>query len=224
MTVVSPAIQLSELVHKDLRLEVRAGEALLVTLPFGAVALMMVPLAVGADIPLLRQIGSGLYWVVVLLFGVLVTLRQSAVEGPAQRALLQLCGIDPVIRVVGRILANTALLLAIELLLAPVAIALYDPDLSGWPWLLPVLPLVAVGLAALGALAGGLADNLTERMSVGPLLVVPLALPLLLGATQVLQAARYGRSPWPWLLLVLTVDLVVLAAATLTARPLEEAS
>lgn len=224
MTVVTPAIQLSELVHKDLRLEVRAGEALLVTLPFGAVALMMVPLAVGADIPLLRQIGSGLYWVVVLLFGVLVTLRQSAVEGPAQRALLQLCGIDPVIRVVGRILANTALLLALELLLAPVAIALYDPDLSGWPWLLPVLPLVAVGLAALGALAGGLTDNLTERVSVGPLLVVPLALPLLLGATQVLQAAGYGRSPWPWLLLVFTVDLVVLAAATLTARLLEEAS
>ena len=224
MTVASPPIQLSELVRKDLRLEIRAGEALLVTLPFGAVALMMVPLAVGADIPLLRQIGAGLYWVVVLLFGVLVTLRQSAVEGPPQRALLQLCGIDPVVRVLGRVLANTALLLALELVLAPVAVALYNPDLSGWPWLLPVLPLVAIGLAALGTLAGDLADNLTERMSVGPLLVLPLALPLLLGATQVLQGARYGRSPWPWLLLVFTVDLVVLAAAMLTARPLEEAS
>lgn len=224
MTVASPGTQLSELVRKDLRLEVRAGEALLVTLPFGAVALMMVPLAVGTDIPLLRQLGAGLYWVVVLLFGVLVTLRQSAVDGPAQRALLQLSGIDPVVRVIGRVLANAALLLALELLLAPVAVALYDPDLSGWPWLLPVLPLLAAGLGALGTLAGGLAENLTERMSVGPLLVVPLAIPLLLGATQVLQAAAYGRSPWPWLLLVLAVDLVVLTAVTLTARPLEEAS
>lgn len=224
MTVALPAVQLSELVRKDLRLEVRAGEALLVTLPFGAVALMLVPLAVGTDIPLLRQIGAGFYWVVVLLFGVLVTLRQSAVDGPAQRALLQLSGIDPVVRVLGHILANAALLLALELLLAPVAVALYDPDLSGWPWLLPVLPLLAAGLAGLGTFAGGLAENLTERMSVGPLLVVPLAIPLLLGATQVLQAAAYGRSPWPWLLLVLAVDLVVLTAVTLTARPLEEAS
>ena len=224
MTVTSPAVQLTEIVRKDLRLEARAGEALLVTLPFGAVALILVPLAVGTDVPLLRQIGAGLYWVVVLLFGVLVTMRQSAVDGPAQRALLQLCGVDPVVRVLGRTVANAVLLLAVEVLLAPVAVALYDPDLSGWPWLLPILPLVAAGLAALGALADGLSESLAERVAIGPLLVVPLSLPLLLGATQVLQGPRYGRSPWPWLLLVVTVDLVVVAAATLTARSLEEAS
>ena len=224
MTVTSPAVQLTEIVRKDLRLEARAGEALLVTLPFGAVALILVPLAVGTDVPLLRQIGAGLYWVVVLLFGVLVTMRQSAVDGPSQRALLQLCGVDPVVRVLGRTVANAVLLLAVEVLLAPVAVALYDPDLSGWPWLLPILPLVAAGLAALGALADGLSESLAERVAIGPLLVVPLSLPLLLGATQVLQGPRYGRSPWPWLLLVVTVDLVVVAAATLTARSLEEAS
>lgn len=224
MTIATPVVQLTEIVRKDLRLEARAGEALLVTLPFGAVALMLVPLAVGTDIPLLRDIGTGLYWVVVLLFGVLVTMRQSAVDGPSQRALLQLCGVDPGVRVLGRTVANAALLLTVEVLLAPVAVALYDPDLSGWPWLLPILPLVAVGLAALGALADGLSDGLVERVTVGPLLVVPLSLPLLLGATQSMEATRYGRSPWPWSVLVVTVDLVVVAAATLSARSLEEAS
>ncbi len=224
MTGASPAVQLRELVGKDLRLETRTGEALLVTLPFGAVALVLVPLAVGADLPLLRQVGGGLYWVIVLLFGVLVTLRQSAVDGPAQRALLQLCGVDPVVRVGARTFANAVLLLAVEVLLAPVAVALYNPDLAGWPWLLVVLPVVAVGLAALGALADGLVGSLAERVTLGPLLVVPLSLPLLLGATQVSEATRYDRSPWPWLVLLVTADLVLVLAATLSARPLEEAS
>ena len=224
MTAERPAVHLAELTRHELRLEARAGEALLVTLPFGAVALMVVPLAIGADLPLLRQVGPGLYWTVVLLFGVLVTLRQSAVAGPAQLDLLRLSGVDPVVRTAGRVLASTVLLLAVELALAPVAIALYDPELTGAAWLLAMLPLVAVGLATLGTLADGLSAGLAERVTLAPLLAVPLALPLLVGGTQVSDAARYGRSPWPWLLLVVTVDLVVLSAAVLSARALEEMS
>jgi heme exporter protein B len=123
----TPLRQSLELARKDLRAEARAGEALLVTVPFGAVALLLVPLAVGTDIPLLRELGPGLFWVVVLLFGVLVTLRASAVDGPAQLELLRLCGITATTRLFGRALANAALLLGVQLLLAPVAVVLYDP-------------------------------------------------------------------------------------------------
>lgn len=219
-----PVRQCVELARKDLRLELRAGEALLVTAPFGAVALLLVPLAVGSDVPLLRQVGPGLYWVVVLLFGVLVTLRQSAVDGPAQLAVLRLCGVHPAVRLAGRALANAVLLLAFEAVLVPVVVLLYDPDLSGWLWLLPIFPLVAAGLALLGTLANALAQGLAGRTALGPLLVVPVALPLLLGATQALQAARYGREPWSWLLLVVTLDLAVAVALGLVSRHLEESA
>ena len=222
MSSVRPTVQLTEIARTAVQVELRAGEALLMTLPFGAVALMLVPLAVGADLPLLRQLGPGLYWVVVLLFGVLVTLRQSAALGPAQRDLLRLSGVDPSVRALGSVLASTVLLLAVEAALAPVAVILYDPDPAGWPWLLAMVPLVAVGLASLGALADGLASGLAERTTLGPLLAVPLALPLLVGATQTSEAVRYGRSPWPWLLLAVTVDLMVLSAVVLSARTLEE--
>lgn len=213
-----------ELARKDLRLELRAGEALQVTAPFGAIALVFVPLAVGTDVPLLRTVGPGLFWVVVLLFGVLVTLRQSAVDGPAQLALLRLCGIHPAARLAGRALANAVLLCLFQVLLVPVAVVLYDPDLTGWPWLLPVIPLVAVGLALLGALTDELAWGLAGRTTLGPLLAVPVALPVLLGATQTLELARYGRAPWPWLLLLLTVDLLTALAVGLVARHLEESA
>jgi heme exporter protein B len=55
-------------------------------------------------------------------------------------------------------------------------------------------------------------------------LVVPVALPLLLGASQTLEAARYGREPWSWLLLILTVDLVAAVATGFVARHLEESA
>lgn len=223
-TPPGPVAQCVELARKDLRLEWRAGEALLVTVPFGAVGLLLVPLAVGSDVPLLRQVGPGVYWVVVVLFGVLVTLRHSAVDGPAQLAVLRLCGVHPAVRLAGRTVANTVLLLAFETLLAPVAVVLYDPDLAGWLWLVPVLPLVALGLALLGTVATALTQGLAGRTALGPLLAVPVALPLLLGATQVPDAARYGGAPVSWLLLMLTLDLAVAVALGLVARHLEESA
>ncbi|MGH3979429.1 MAG: heme exporter protein CcmB [Pseudonocardiaceae bacterium] len=217
-----PGRQCLELTRKDLRLELRAGEAFLVTAPFGAVALLLVPMAIGTDTPMLRQVGPGLYWVVVLLFGVLVTVRQSAVDTPAQLAVLRLCGVPAAARIAARALANTVLLLGFEAVLLPVAIALYNPDLAGWPWLLPAFGLVAVGIGLLGALASALAHGLAGRTTLAPLLVVPVALPLLLAATQIQEAARFGASPWPWLLLLLTADLTAVFAVAVLAPHLEE--
>lgn len=219
-----PLKQALEITRKDLRLEARAGEALLVTAPFGAVALLLVPLAVGTDVPMLRSVGSGMYWVVVLLFGVLITLRQSAADAPPQVELLRLTGIDPAVQLLGRAGANAVLLLAFELAVLPVAVIVYDPPLDGWAWLVVVLPLVAIGLAVLGTLAGALTQGLAGRTTLGPLLVVPLALPLLLAATQIAEATRYGRLPWNWLALLALVDLVAGLAVVLSARSLEEGS
>ena len=45
--------------RRDLFRERRAGEVVWITIPFGAIALLLVPMAVGTDIPLLRKIGNG---------------------------------------------------------------------------------------------------------------------------------------------------------------------
>lgn len=219
---VTPLSQCLSLARKDLQLERRAGETVLVIAPFGAIALLLGPMAIGVDTPLLRTLGPALYWLVVLLFGVLVTLRASAVDGPAQLDALRLAGLGPGVRLAGRAVANTLLLGVFELLLAPVAVALYDPDLTGWVWLVPVLVLVAAGLGMLGALADAVATGLAGRTTLGPLLVAPISVPLLLGATGVVQAIGYGRAPWAWLVLIATVDLVAALLAASCARYLEE--
>ena len=209
---------------KNLLLERRDGEALLITAPFGAVALLVIPISVGADVPLLRAVGAGMYWSVVVLFGLLVALRRSALEAAAQLSMLRLAGVPDAARLLGGALASAALLLTFEVVLAPVAVMLYDPALRGWPWLLLVLPGVAGGLALLGSVADGLLGPSGMRTTLGPLLCVPLALPLLLGATQTLEAAGQGGSPLLWVVLIVTVDLVLLLAVLFVGQTLEEST
>ena len=215
--------QALEMARKDLRTEVRTGEVFLITIPFGAVALMLIPLAVGTDTPLLRTIGPGMYWVVVLLFGVLVATRQSGVEDTPQQDLLSLLGIDPAAQFTGRAIATTLLLLAFEVVLAPVAIALYDPQLAGWPWIAALAVLVGIGLGLLGTLAATIAASIASSALV-PLLVAPLSVPILLAASQTMDGLRFGNTILGWILLLLTMDLLLAVAGVLSARPLQEAS
>lgn len=219
---VSPLRQARALFLTELRAEARAGEVLLVIAPFGAVALLLTPMALGTDRPLLAQLGAGMYWLIVLLFGVLVTQRQSAADSAEQLAVLRLLGVPAAARLLARAVANTTVLAAFELLLLPVLIVLYQPRLPGAGWLIAVVPLVAAGLGVLGTVAAAVAAGLAGRGTLAPLLVCPVAIPVLLAATQTFQATGYGRSPAPWLLLLTTVDLAVWLAAALTAALLEE--
>lgn len=215
-------VQARSVADRDLLRERRRGEVLWITIPFGVIALLLVPLAVGTDIPLLRRIGPGLFWVIVMLFGVLVAVRQGNTDSPAQRDAAALLGLDPAASFVGQTLTSALLLVGFEVLVGIAAVAFYDLPLQGWPWLLVVFPLVALGLALLGTLAGSIVSSVNAGTALVPLLVAPLSVPLLLAATQALEGLRLGRSILSWLLLMATVVLVLAIVGVLTARPLQE--
>ncbi len=217
MTASPLRSQTRMLTRRDLRVETRTGEVMAATLPFAATALLVVALAVGANVALLRELAAGLYWAVMLLFGALVATRQSSLEPAAHREALILLGVEPAAWFLAGSFANTALLVAMQAVLAPVVIVLYDPPLAGWVWLAAVAPLAAVGLAALGSLASALAGRMRSRAVVAPLLVVPLATPVVVAGTQVMDGAIYGQSPLPWLLLLAAMDLILVAAGIAVA-------
>lgn len=212
------------LAQKASTIERRVGEAVWVIAPSGAVALFIIPLAVGADIPLLRQLASAMYWVVVFLFGMLVTVRRSSLETPAQVAMLRLAGVPLGVRMLAEALAATVWLLVLEVLLLPVVVVLYDPRPGGWLWLPPVMVGVAAGLALLGCTSQSLLSSSGMRQSLAPLLSLPLAIPLLLAATQAFEAARLGASPILWLALLIAVDLGLVLAALFAGHVMEESS
>lgn len=193
-----------------------------VTLPFGAIALLLVPLAVGTDAPMLQRIGPGLFWVIVLLFGVLIAIRQTSTETASQRDQLSLSGLDPAAVYVGKAAASFAFLLIFEVVLGAVTVVLYDVALVGW-WQLPLtIVVVGIGLSLLGTLAAGIVSAGPRSGALVPLLVAPLAVPLLIGATQAHEALRLGRSSLTWVLMMIVTVLVVAIAGVLSARPLQE--
>jgi len=214
--------QVRVIAARDITRERRSGEVLWVTLPFGAIALLLVPLAIGTDAPMLQRIGPGLFWAIVMLFGVLISIRQTSAETEAQRDQLALTGLDPAAVYVGKAAASFLFLLVFQAVLGVVTVVLYDVRPQGW-WLLPVVfVLVAVGLALLGTLAAGIVSTGRNSAALVPLLVAPLAVPLLIGATQALEALELGRSSLAWVLMMIVTVIVLAIAGVLSARPLQE--
>lgn len=220
---MSTRSQVRALLGSELRDEVRAGEVGYVVAPFAVVALLIIPMAVGIDTPLLSRIGPGIFWSIVLLFGVIVTQRRSATAPAAVRDMLRLAAVDPAARFGATSIASFVLLVGFEVVAGVTTVFLYGPVLTDWWWLAAILPLTAAGLAMIGTIAGAITAGLEVRSALAPLIVVPIAVPLLLGAAQATEGLRLGAGILRWLLLLSAVDLVLAIAGVLTARPLEEA-
>ena len=214
--------QVAAVVERDLRRERRRGDVVWVTIPFGAMALFLLPLAIGVDTQLLQRIGPGMYWVVVMLFGVLVSVGRASIETGAQRDAVSLLGLDSAAAYGGRSMSAAGLLLVYEIVVGVVAVVLYNIEVIGFPWLVLTLVITAVGLGLLGSLAASLVSSSSAGSALVPLLVAPLSVPLLLGATQVYEGLRLGRSILPWMLLMVVVMLVTAIVGVGTARPLQE--
>jgi len=104
-----------------------------------------------------------------------------------------------------------------------VAIVLLVAVLFGLPFggsplvVLAAFALGTVGLAAIGSLFGVLESSPRAREAVFPLLVLPLAVPVLLGGVKAtaLATSGHGAEAGSWLLLLLAFDAVFVSAGTL---------
>lgn len=217
--------QALEFARRDLLAERRAGEVVTIVIPFAAVALMAFPLAFGVDSAVISRVGPAIFWVVTYLFTMQIALRHSAADRPQHRAALALLGVDPLARVVGRSLAAAVLIGAFMALTFPLMVLFYSPALPS-RWGLAAIPagLAGLGMAQIATLAAEITAGLRTRTTLAPLLVAPLAVPLLVGGSQALESLAREASILPWVVLVAATDLALAVTAALIARPLEEAS
>lgn len=218
--------QALEIARVDLTIERRVGNTVRITLPFAVVALMVFPLALGLRLNLVSAIGLGVFWALGILFGMQVALRQTATDTGQRRDLQALLGVDPAARFVGRLISGGLLMIGFLLALLVGMAVLFDPDLpaGSWPILLVSTVLFAIGLTELGTLAGEVTTGLAHRTVLASLIVAPLALPLIVGASQSVEALERDTGILPWILLLIATDLALAVAGVALARPLEEAT
>jgi heme exporter protein B len=218
--------QALEIARVDLIVERRLGDTVRIVLPFAVAALLIFPLALDVQIAILSDVGLGIFWAIGVLFGMQVALRQSATDTSERRDLQMLLGLDPAARFAGRAISGSMLMIGFLVVLATATLILFDPAITpgGWPVLALSTVLTGIGLTELGTIAGEVTTGPRSRSALASLIVAPLALPLVVGAAQSVQALSRGTGILPWILLLVTSDLALAVAGVALAKPLEEAT
>jgi heme exporter protein B len=181
-------------VAKDLRLELRSRVVLVQMLPFALVALLLFGfgLDAGGSSELVEPATPGLYWIAVLLTLLLAVGRTFAVE-TADGAFdaLRMSALEPAGLFLGKMVALLVEIVLLDLVLLAGVIVLYDATLrsNGVVLLVTCTALTSVGLAAIGTLYGALSAGSAARETLLPLLLLPVAAPVLIGATRAFEAA-----------------------------------
>jgi heme exporter protein B len=211
--------QSASVAGKDLRVEARGRYALGAVLPFAATLLVAFGLSLGPDRTLLQRIAPGLLWMAVLFAAVLASRRayESEAEDGALEGLL-LAPVDKAAIYLGKAGAVAAQLLVLEAVVMTLVSALFSLSLGrDVPALAAAFVLGTTGLAGVGALFGALDASARAREAVFPLLVLPLATPVLVAGVRATAIATSGTggSPGSWIGLLVAFDLVILAAGTI---------
>lgn len=202
------------ILRKDLRLELRTGEAVPAMVLFSVIAYVLFHFGLDRD-RLDGNLAAGVLWVTLLLAAVLGVTRLFA--GEREQGALDGILLAPVERTALYLAKLAALLLylvAVELVALPAfALLLLGPDLLGaFPELLAVVALADLGLAAVGALVAALAMETRTRELIVPLMLLPLLVPVVIAAASasapLLSEPASGGDLGRWLLLLTLYDVV----------------
>ena len=207
--------------RKDAIAELRGRQAVVSTLFFTAVVLLLFGFALGPDAARLAAAAPGLLWLAVVFSGILAVGRLHLLETD-DGALEQLARYPVTRRAIyaGKALAGFAVMLVIGLLAVAAVGVLFAVDVvAAGPALLAAIVLGAAGVAAVGTFYAGVTVRLRAREVMLPLLMLPVLAPLLLGAVKATVAAL-GGDPFgelgAWLQLLVAFDVVMVVAGAAT--------
>ena len=201
---------------RDLRLSLRHGADTLAALLFFLVTASLFPLAIGPAPDTLGRIAPGIIWVCALLAALLPLDRLFGADlDDGSLDLLLLSGLPAFGIAAAKALAHW-LVTGIPLLLAagPVAVMLRMPEEAIAVLMLGLL-LGSALLSLFGAMGAAIVLGARRGGVLLPLLVLPLAVPVLIFGAAAADAAAGGLSPKPHLLL-----LGAMLAAALPLCPL----
>jgi heme exporter protein B len=210
---------------KDLRIEARSKVTAQQVVPFGLVVLLLFAFALDPDRGVLRRVAPGLFWVTVLLAALLAVSRSFSIETENNaRDGLRLSGLDPAAIFLGKAIAISVELLALEAVLTGGVIVLFNTSVASIGPLVVAALAATVGIAATGTLYGVLVAGLRVRETLVPVLLLPVVSPVLLGATRAWEASIDGvpSDAWPWVALLAIFAVLYTAIGTLAFGSLLE--
>lgn len=204
------------IIRKDLQAELRSRELIGLMGLFALQSVLVFSFALELDRNARIEAVSGVLWVTIVFASVIGLNRSMALEreGGSLDALL-LAPINRATILIGKLAGNFVFTLIVGLVLLVIMSLLYNISLLR-PWMLAVLLLGVLGYSTVGTLLATMTVQTRTRESLLPIVMLPVALPVLLAAvrasTGILNNAPFESwITWPQVLLVLNVIFLTLA-------------
>jgi heme exporter protein B len=199
--------------RKDLRAELRSRELVNTMGLFALLSVLIFSFALELDRVARQEAVSGVLWVTVVFASILGLNRSMAME--REQGSLDALLMAPISRTAifaGKLIGNFLFTLIVGLVLLPLMTILYSlPLVQGW--ILLVLLLGIAGFSTVGTLLATMTVQTRARESLLPIVMLPMALPVLLAAVRA-STAILNSAPiedwiaWPQILIV--IDLIYL--------------
>ncbi len=201
--------------RKDLRAELRSRELVNSMGLFALLSVLIFSFALELDRVARQEAISGVLWVTVVFASILGLNRSLAMErDQGNLDALLLAPINRVAIFSGKLLGNFLFTLVVGLILLPLMTVLYNLPLVQ-PWIIFVLLLGIAGFSTIGTLLATMTVQTRARESLLPIVMLPVALPVLLSAVRA-STAILSDAPiadwiaWPQLLIVIDVIYLTL--------------
>jgi len=217
MNQVTPFLRaLWAVVWKDLAAEWRSREMISAMLVFALLVIFIFNFALELDPQARANLTSGILWVTLTFAGTLGLNRSMAVE--KDRGCLDGLLLAPVDRTAiyfGKLLANYIVMLLVAAIILPVYSILYNANLFQ-PGLILVILLGGWGYVAVGTLLASMAVQARTRDVLLPILLFPVAIPVLVAAVKA-SGGYLDAAPWdqilPWVNILIVYDVIFTAVA-----------
>ncbi|MCA9245450.1 MAG: heme exporter protein CcmB [Planctomycetales bacterium] len=208
------------LVRKDLQREYRSRAAWPSMALLGLLMLMAIEMQLDLPAALSRQVAGGMLWLAIF-FGGAVPIERSFSSEQADGCwdALRMYPVEGATLYLAKFAFNFISLAILSCVLLPMYVVLTDaPLLKQWPATSLLAMLTCASLAAAGTLVGAIANSLRSRGNLVVLLLLPLALPVLLGASDATASLLRGDTGdmfGRWLQLLAAFSLINLTAGVL---------
>lgn len=207
------------IVEKDIRAELHSKEVISAMLVFSTLALLTFSFVLDLSGDTARIVAPGVLWVTIAFAGTLGLNRSLARE--EQDGGIDALLLAPMERgaiFLGKAASNLLFMAAIEVVLLPLVAALLGVPLVR-PGVVLVLFLGTLGYAMVGTLLAAIAINTRAREVMLPVLLLPLAVPVLLAAGQATSGLVEGAAladVGGWIRILVVYDLIIAAVSMLT--------
>jgi heme exporter protein B len=202
------------IVHKDFSSEFRSRELLSAMLVFSLLVIIIFNFALELDIKVRQSVTAGVLWTTFAFAGTLGLNRSMSVE--KDRGCMDGLLLAPVDRSAiffGKAISNLAFMLLVEIIVLPIYSLLYNVNLFQ-PGLLLVILLGSIGYISVGTLLAAMSVQTRTRDVMLPILLFPIAIPVLLASVKAsngfLNGAEFSEILAP-LNLLIVYDLIFIA-------------